>query len=90
MPETYPERGYSSSEDDYYDGYASEPSTMPMMKKSASLRIMRAAGSLSLSENEMDSDELEIPVAFKKLQSTPTPEKISSLPLTPEKSKRTP
>ncbi|KXJ74816.1 hypothetical protein RP20_CCG012875 [Aedes albopictus] len=90
VPETYPERGYSSSEDDYYDGYASEPSTMPMMKKSASLRIMRAAGSLSLSENEMDSDELEIPVAFKKLQSTPTPEKISSLPLTPEKSKRTP
>lgn len=57
------------------------------MKKSASLRIMRAAGSLSLSENEMDSDELEFPVAFKKLQGTPTPEKNSSLPLTPEKSK---
>lgn len=86
VPETYPERCYSSSEDDYYDGYASEPSNIPM-NKSASLRIMRAAGSLSLSENEMDSDELEIPVAFKKLQGTPTPERNASVPLTPEKSR---
>ncbi|XP_053691068.1 neuropathy target esterase sws isoform X2 [Sabethes cyaneus] len=83
VPETYPERCYSSSEDDYYDGYASEPSTIP---KSSSLRMRRPAGSLSLSENEMDSDELEIPVAFKKLQgSTPTPERNGSVPPTPEK-----
>ncbi|KAL1400961.1 hypothetical protein pipiens_007005 [Culex pipiens pipiens] len=91
VPETYPERGYSSSEDDYYDGYASEPSTIPM-NKGSSMRIMRAAGSLSLSENEMDSDELEYPVAFKKLQSpTPTSDRnisnnSSSIPLTPERS----
>ena len=91
VPETYPERGYSSSEDDYYDGYASEPSNIPM-NKGSSMRIMRAAGSLSLSENEMDSDELEYPVAFKKLQgATPTPERnisnnSSSVPLTPERS----
>ncbi|XP_055523326.1 neuropathy target esterase sws-like [Wyeomyia smithii] len=85
VPETYPERCYSSSEDDYYDGYASEPSTIPL-NKSSSLRMRRTAGSLSLSENEMDSDELEIPVAFKKLQgSTPTPERNSSVPATPEK-----
>uniref|UniRef100_A0A182QB96 Neuropathy target esterase sws n=1 Tax=Anopheles farauti TaxID=69004 RepID=A0A182QB96_9DIPT len=63
VPETYPERGYSSSEDDYYDGYASEPSSMPL-KKGYNMPLMRSAGSLSLSENDMDSDELEIPRPF--------------------------
>ncbi|EAA06510.6 AGAP000467-PA [Anopheles gambiae str. PEST] len=66
VPETYPERGYSSSEDDYYDGYASEPSSMPL-KKGYNMPLMRSAGSLSLSDNDMDSDELEIPRPFKPL-----------------------
>uniref|UniRef100_A0A182PFX8 Neuropathy target esterase sws n=1 Tax=Anopheles epiroticus TaxID=199890 RepID=A0A182PFX8_9DIPT len=66
VPETYPERGYSSSEDDYYDGYASEPSSMPL-KKSYNMPLMRSAGSLSLSDNDMDSDELEIPRPFQPL-----------------------
>uniref|UniRef100_A0A182J6C6 PNPLA domain-containing protein n=1 Tax=Anopheles atroparvus TaxID=41427 RepID=A0A182J6C6_ANOAO len=64
VPETYPERIDSSSEDDYYDGYASEPSGIPLKK---GMQIVRSAGSLSLSENEMDSDELEIPRPFKPL-----------------------
>ncbi|XP_058128164.1 neuropathy target esterase sws isoform X2 [Anopheles coustani] len=67
VPETYPERGYSSSEDDYYDGYASEPSGIPLKK---GMQIVRSAGSLSLSENEMDSDELEIPRPFQPLQTS--------------------
>ncbi|XP_053677884.1 neuropathy target esterase sws [Anopheles nili] len=69
VPETHPERGYSSSEDDYYDGYASEPSSMPL-KKGYNMPLMRSAGSLSLSDNDMDSDELEIPRPFKPLQGT--------------------
>ncbi|XP_052867526.1 neuropathy target esterase sws isoform X1 [Anopheles cruzii] len=67
VPETYPERIYSSSEEDYYDGYASEPSSKPSLKRS--LQALRpAGGSLSLSENEMDSDDLEIPMPFNTLQ----------------------
>ncbi|KAL7028237.1 hypothetical protein ACKWTF_005772 [Chironomus riparius] len=43
-----------SSEDDYFVGYASEPSTL---RSSAKVRQLRAVGgSLSLSENEYESD----------------------------------
>ncbi|XP_049542431.1 neuropathy target esterase sws isoform X2 [Anopheles darlingi] len=61
VPETHPERVYSSSEEDYYDGYASEPSSKPSVKKG--MQANRPAGG-SLSENEIDSDELEIPRPF--------------------------
>ncbi|KAG5683909.1 hypothetical protein PVAND_013168 [Polypedilum vanderplanki] len=43
-----------SSEDDYFAGYASEPSTL---RSSAKPRPLRTGGSLSLSENEYESDD---------------------------------
>lgn len=77
LPETYPEREEFSSDDEYYGGYASEPSTMPNPR----LRKIRAGGSLSLSENEFDSDEDEyedeMPVPFR-VRSSSTSESTRS------------
>ncbi len=55
VPETHQERHDElSSEDDYFVGYASEPSTLRMSAKKIPFRT---GGSLSLSENEYESDE---------------------------------
>jgi lysophospholipid hydrolase len=32
LPETYPDRNYYSSDEEEYDGYASEPSTLPTVR----------------------------------------------------------
>lgn len=69
IPETYPDHRYSSSDDEYFDGYISEPSTLHMKPKNM-FRMKRTGGSLSLSENEIDSDELEIPVPFNLSEKT--------------------
>jgi lysophospholipid hydrolase len=54
VPETCQERHDDlSSEDDYFAGYASEPSTLRVSSKP---RQHRTGGSLSLSENEYESD----------------------------------
>lgn len=44
-----------SSEDEYFGGYASEPSNLRVDSKPMR-RIFRHGGSLSLSENEYESD----------------------------------
>lgn len=55
VPEICQEKHHdSSSEDDYFIGYASEPSTL---RSNTKLRQMRTGGSLSLSENEYESDD---------------------------------
>lgn len=56
VPETHQERhdDFTSEDDDYFVGYASEPSTLRANKKS---RKTRTGGSLSLSENEYESDD---------------------------------
>ena len=69
IPETYPDQHYSSSEDEYYDGYISEPSTLHMKARNR-FRMKRTGGSLSLSENEFDSDDLEMPVPFNLSEKT--------------------
>lgn len=69
IPETYPDHRYSSSDDEYFDGYISEPSTLHMKPKHM-YRMKRTGGSLSLSENEIDSDDLEIPVPFSLSEKT--------------------
>lgn len=49
-----------SSEDEYFGGYASEPTNLRTNLKQ--MRQMRAGGSLSLSENEYESDsESDVP-----------------------------
>lgn len=68
IPETYPDNHYSSSDDEYFDGYISEPALH--MKPKHMYHKKRTGGSLSLSENEMDSDDLEIPVAFNLSEKT--------------------
>jgi lysophospholipid hydrolase len=35
LPETYPDRNYYSSDEEDYDGYASEPSTLPTVISSS-------------------------------------------------------
>uniref|UniRef100_A0A6B2ECE5 Neuropathy target esterase sws n=1 Tax=Phlebotomus kandelakii TaxID=1109342 RepID=A0A6B2ECE5_9DIPT len=64
VPETYTEHQYSSTDEDvYFDGYISEPSSLYPMGKP--LKLKRTGGSLSLSENEMDSDDLEMPTLLQ-------------------------
>ncbi|XP_059619061.1 neuropathy target esterase sws isoform X2 [Phlebotomus argentipes] len=64
VPATYTENQYSSSDEDvYFDGYISEPSSLYPMGKP--LNLKRTGGSLSLSENEMDSDDLEVPTLLQ-------------------------
>ncbi|XP_055684973.1 neuropathy target esterase sws isoform X1 [Lutzomyia longipalpis] len=64
VPETYTENQYSSTDEDvYFDGYISEPSSLYPMGQP--LKLKRTGGSLSLSENEMDSDELEVPTLLQ-------------------------
>ncbi|GAB0091307.1 PNPLA domain-containing protein [Sergentomyia squamirostris] len=61
VPETYTENQYSTTDEDvYFDGYISEPSSLYPMAKP--FHVKRTTGSLSLSENEMDSDDLEVPL----------------------------
>lgn len=62
MPITRIEHLYSSSSDEDFDGYISEPSTLVRRRH---IPIDRPSGSLSLSENEFDSDELEIAIPLK-------------------------
>lgn len=50
-----------SSEDEYFGGYASEPSNLRVNSKPT--RTFRHGGSLSLSENEYESDYSESDVA---------------------------
>lgn len=54
VPETYAEKEELTSDDDYFEGYASEPSTMPTTSR---LHRVKTGGSLSLSEHEFDSEE---------------------------------
>jgi lysophospholipid hydrolase len=56
VPETHQERhdDLSSEDDDYFVGYASEPSTL---RSNTKHRQLRTGGSLSLSENEYESDD---------------------------------
>lgn len=56
VPEICQERhdDLSSEDDDYFVGYASEPSTL---RSSSKPRKLRTGGSLSLSENEYESDD---------------------------------
>jgi hypothetical protein len=60
IPKTYDEKEELSSDDDYFEGYASEPSTMPTTSR---LHRVKTGGSLSLSEHEFDSedDEMDMP-----------------------------
>lgn len=53
-----------SSEDEYFGGYASEPSSLRVNPKPT--RIFRHGGSLSLSENEYESDYSESDVPEEK------------------------
>lgn len=69
IPETYPDNRYSSSDEEYFDGYISEPSTLHMKPKNM-FAMKRTGGSLSLSENEIDSDDLEMPVPFSLSEKT--------------------
>lgn len=64
LPVTFPERVELSSDDEYFEGYASEPSILPT---NSVLRKMRTGGSLSLSENEYEDseDEIEMPTPFR-------------------------
>lgn len=75
VPETHQERHEdmsSEDEDDYFVGYASEPSTLRSNTKSRKLRT--AGGSLSLSENEYESDDSlsDAAVASPLKKSSPT------------------
>lgn len=55
------EKSDESSSDDDYDGYISEPYNLNPPSK---IHVERTGGSLSLSENDFDSDELEIPLSL--------------------------
>lgn len=66
VPQTCNERQHddlSSEDDDYFIGYASEPSTL---RSSAKPRPLRTGGSLSLSENEYESDDSMSDAPLKK------------------------
>ncbi|XP_037047391.1 neuropathy target esterase sws isoform X4 [Bradysia coprophila] len=78
LPETRHEKiDPSSSSDEEYDGYISEPTTL---NRNLSMRVLnRGTGSLSLSENEMDSDEFEYPSRLS-LQRSEMTSSTSSLP----------
>lgn len=52
----------SSSSDEEIDGYISEPSYLARVEE---IHVNRTGGSLSLSENEFDSDEFDIPLTLK-------------------------
>ncbi|XP_031629019.1 neuropathy target esterase sws isoform X1 [Contarinia nasturtii] len=52
----------TSSSDEEFDGYISEPSNLVLEEP---IRVDRTGGSLSLSENDFDSDELDMSLTFK-------------------------
>ncbi|KAM8720172.1 hypothetical protein ACLKA7_006249 [Drosophila subpalustris] len=74
------------SEDEDFDGYISEPTTLNMDRRR--IQVPRAGNSLSFSETEMDSDveidlELERKVDKATQSTPPTPTKRSALTPTP-------
>ncbi|XP_064555367.1 neuropathy target esterase sws isoform X2 [Drosophila montana] len=87
LPETYAlNTADIFSEDEDFDGYISEPTTLNMDRHR--IQVPRAGNSLSFSETEMDSDvEIDLELerkADKATQSTPpTPNKKQALSPTP-------
>ncbi|XP_033150153.1 neuropathy target esterase sws isoform X1 [Drosophila busckii] len=83
LPETYaPNTADLFSEDDDYDGYISEPTTLNTDRRR--IEVPRAGNSLSFSETEMDSDveidlELERKVDKATQSTPPTPSKRGTL-----------
>ncbi|XP_034489776.1 neuropathy target esterase sws isoform X2 [Drosophila innubila] len=76
------------SEDEDFDGYISEPTTLNMDRRR--IQVPRAGNSLSFSETEMDSDveidlELERKVDKATQSTPPTPTKRSALTPTPSR-----
>ena len=90
------ENSYSSSSDEDFDGYISEPSTLvslsfdsthgipltldSLQNRSGAHRIQRHGGTQSLSENEFDSDDLELPINLKSIKLAEAATSVTPVP----------